>query len=137
MAPRLLLLLCALAAAVLAAGCGEDSNEAGAPAPSAETALVVRFDADGPRGSARPKEATVECGEGDTSRACRAVGRLTPADFGAPPDNVACTEIFGGPETAKISGRLRGEPVSTTLSRSDGCEIHRWETFAGLLEQVG
>jgi hypothetical protein len=136
MAHRLVLLLCALAA--LAAGCGEDEDEASAPPPPrAGTALVVRVDADGPRGSARPEEATVRCREGDTSRACRAAEQLTTADFGPPPDNVACTEIFGGPETARITGRLRGEPVSTTLSRSDGCEIHRWEAFAGLLEQVG
>jgi hypothetical protein len=118
-------------------GCGEDENEAAAPTPSAETALVIRLDADGPRGSARAKEATVRCAEGDTSRACRAAERLTPADFGPAPDNVACTEIFGGPETARISGRLRGEPVSTELSRSDGCQINRWHTFAGLLDQVG
>jgi hypothetical protein len=135
MAHRLVLLLCALAA--LAVGCGEDEDEATAPPPRAGTALVVRLDADGPRGSARPKEATVRCREGDTSRACRTAERLTTADFGPPPDNVACTEIFGGPETARISGRLRGEPVSTILSRSDGCEINRWETFAGLLEQAG
>jgi hypothetical protein len=136
MAPRLVLLLCALAA--LAAGCGDDENEATAPPPPrAGTALVVRVDADGPRGPGRPKAATVRCREGDTSRACRATERLSTADFGPRPDNVACTEIFGGPETARITGRLRGEAVSTELSRSDGCEINRWETFAGLLEQVG
>jgi hypothetical protein len=130
------LLLCLVLA--VAAGCGADEDEPAAPRePEPATTLVVRVDSDGPRGSARPKQATVRCRRGDSSRACRTVARLRPADFGPMPDNVACTEIFGGPETARISGRLRGEAVSATFSRANGCQIHRWETFAGLLEQVG
>ncbi len=129
-----LLLLCALTAVV--AGCADDEDEAAAPA-RAETALVVRVDADGPRGAGRAKETTIRCEPGDTSRACKAAARLKPADFGPLPNDIACIELFGGPQTARISGRLRGEPVSTSLSRSDGCEINRWEGFKALLAQAG
>ena len=135
MAPRLLLLFCVLPA--VAIGCGDEEDESAAPPQRSGTALVVRVDADGPRGPERPKSTTVRCAAGDASKACRAAARLTPANFGPPPDNVACTQIFGGPETARISGRLRGEPVSATLSKVDGCEISRWKTFAALLEQAG
>jgi hypothetical protein len=129
MAPRLVL-LCALLAL---AGCGEDAETA---APAATTELVVRLDRDGPQGPAAPKELRVTCGDGDASAACRAAERLKPRDFSPVPDNVACTEIFGGPQTARISGTLRGERVSATFSRANGCEINRWETVAPLLAEV-
>src|SRR5215210_1232205 len=100
MVPRLLVLLLGLTAVL--GGCGDDEEgEATAPRPSAATALVVRVDADGPRGSGRPKEATIRCRDGDTSRACRAAAKLTAADFGPLPGDVACIELFGGPQTAR------------------------------------
>jgi hypothetical protein len=129
MAPRLVL-LCALLAL---AGCGEDAETA---APAATTELVVRLDRDGPQGPAAAKELRVTCGDADASAACRAAERLKPRDFSPVPDNVACTEIFGGPQTARISGTLRGERVSATFSRANGCEINRWETVAPLLAEV-
>jgi hypothetical protein len=123
-----ILLLCGL---LLLAGCG-DQEEAAA----GTTDLVVRLDPDGPQGPKSAKELRLGCGEGDASAACRAAGRLKPRDFGPVPDNVACTDIFGGPQTARIAGTLRGEPVSASFSRSDGCEINRWETVAPLLAEV-
>jgi hypothetical protein len=128
MAPPLVLLL----ALILAAGCGEEEP---AVAPTG-TQLVVRLDRDGPRGPMAPEELRVDCAAGDASPACRAAERLEPRDFYPVPDNVACTDIFGGPETARITGTLRGERVSATFSRSNGCEIHRWDTVAPLLGQV-
>jgi len=124
------LLLCTL---LLLAGCGD---EEGTAAPGTTTELVVRLDRDGPQGPNAAKELRVTCGEGDASAACRAAERLKPGDFSPVPDNVACTEIFGGPQTARISGTLRGERVSATFSRINGCEINRWETVAPLLAEV-
>ena len=122
------LLLCGW---LLLAGCGDREE-----APARVTELVVRLDRDGPQGPEAAKELRLSCDEGDASAACRAAGRLKPRDFGPVPDNVACTDIFGGPQTARIAGTLRGERVSASFSRSDGCEINRWETVAPLLAEV-
>jgi hypothetical protein len=45
------------------------------------------------------------------------------------PGDVACTEIYGGPQLATISG----SGVDATLSRTNGCEIARWDALAPLL----
>jgi hypothetical protein len=43
------------------------------------------------------------------------------------PADVACTEIYGGPATARVRGTLQGKPVDARFSRTNGCEIARWE----------
>ena len=43
---------------------------------------------------------------------------------------------FGGPETATIKGTIRGQEVDASFSRSDGCEIARWDKVKPLLDQV-
>ena len=48
----------------------------------------------------------------------------------------ACTQIFGGPETATISGEVDGKPVDARFSRSNGCEVARWQAVSALLDQV-
>ena len=48
-----------------------------------------------------------------------------------------CTEQYGGPEQAMITGTYRGEPVSYGLSRTNGCEIGRWESLRFLLPSGG
>ena len=35
----------------------------------------------------------------------------------------ACTELYGGPETAHLTGTLEGEPVDVTITRNNGCGI--------------
>jgi hypothetical protein len=63
--------------------------------------------------------------------ACRQLARLkTP--FAATPKNFACTEIYGGPQQAVVTGRLRGRLVRATFNRRDGCEIERWNRVAFL-----
>jgi hypothetical protein len=51
------------------------------------------------------------------------------------PANVACTEIYGGPATARVRGTLNGESVDARLSRTNGCEIARWGRNAALLKR--
>lgn len=63
--------------------------------------------------------------------ACRQLARLK-APFAGTPKNVACTEIYGGPQQAVVSGRLRGRQVRATFNRRDGCEIERWNRVAFL-----
>lgn len=51
-----------------------------------------------------------------------------------PPDQI-CTEIYGGPETAEISGTIDGKSINTSLNRSNGCAIKRWDDLAVLLNE--
>jgi hypothetical protein len=65
--------------------------------------------------------------------ACRrllAAGRQ--AFLPIPPDT-ACTEIYGGPQTAVVSGTVAGAGVWTKLRRDNGCEIARWDALRFLL----
>lgn len=45
------------------------------------------------------------------------------------PDDIICTEQYGGPETARITGQWAGEPVDLELSRVDGCRIAQWDSL--------
>lgn len=63
--------------------------------------------------------------------ACRRLARLK-APFAGVPKNLACTEIYGGPQEAFVTGRLRRALVRARFNRRDGCEIDRWNRIAFL-----
>jgi hypothetical protein len=63
--------------------------------------------------------------------ACRRLARLK-APFAPTPANVACTQIYGGPQEALVTGRFRGVLVRARFNRRDGCEIERWNRVAFL-----
>jgi hypothetical protein len=50
---------------------------------------------------------------------------------GRNPD-LLCTEIFGGPEVARVSGEIDGQRVETTVDRTDGCGIADWDMLGPL-----
>jgi hypothetical protein len=122
-----------------ATGCGSDDDErAAAPPPRQNgTELTVRVDRDGESGPMQPREAEVRCNGAGDSPACAAAADLDAADFAPVSTEVACTQQYGGPQTARVTGTLRGEPIDATFSRTDGCEITRWEQVSGLLEAAG
>ena len=73
---------------------------------------------------------TLRCGPaGGTlthrATACRRLGALK-APFAPTPKDAACTQIYGGPQEALVTGRFRGHSVRARFSRKDGCEISRW-----------
>ena len=49
---------------------------------------------------------------------------------GAPADQV-CTEQYGGPDVAVITGTLDEQPVDTTVDRTNGCGISDWDDLLG------
>ena len=119
------------------AGCGAESerDDASAPGkPAPETQLTIRVDPDGD-GPEPAEQARISCPGEDP--ACAAAEQLRPADFEPTADDIACTEQFGGPQTATISGSLEREKVDGRFSRQDGCAIARWDKVAPLLEAAG
>ena len=114
--------MCCLAVLALA-GCG--AGQEGTARPAASTELTVRLDPDG-KGPAKARQARVRDAAG-----------LRPADFEPVPDDVACTQQFGGPETARIWGTLEGREVDARFARNNGCEIARWEKVSALLAEAG
>ena len=63
--------------------------------------------------------------------ACARLAKLK-APFAGTPKNVACTQIYGGPQEAFVRGTFRGRRVSTRFARRNGCEIARWDRVAFL-----
>ena len=60
------------------------------------------------------------------ARACRKLAAGGARLFASFPPDTACTEIYGGPQRARIVGTVAGKRVWTTLARTNGCEISRW-----------
>jgi hypothetical protein len=135
---RLAVLLIGLALA--AAACGEDDEQAAAPSPAGGAAsladLKVTVDKDGDGGGAA-KTATVRCDAPTDSDICQAVADLKAETFKPTGGMTACTQQYGGPETATVKGTLEGKPVDARFSRTDGCEISRWNEASKLLEAAG
>jgi aminoglycoside phosphotransferase (APT) family kinase protein len=47
-----------------------------------------------------------------------------------------CTQQYGGPQVAVVTGWFLGREVTSQFSRTDGCEIARWRAMAPLLGGV-
>jgi hypothetical protein len=46
----------------------------------------------------------------------------------------ACTQIYGGPDVATITGEIDGKLVKATIGRADGCGVNDWDNLlSGLL----
>ena len=48
-----------------------------------------------------------------------------------------CTEIYGGPQRARIVGVVAGKRVWSTFARTNGCEIDRWRRVSPWLLPPG
>jgi len=138
------LLLLALAC-LAATACGSDESAAPTATTAGEpggTSLTITVD---PGSDGEPQEYTLVCDppggdHPDPDAACAALAEATAGETGAldpvPPD-LACTEIYGGDQTAVIEGMLDGEPVRAELSRINGCEIARWDALQPVLVEPG
>jgi Subtilisin inhibitor-like len=109
--------------------------------PSGATALRVTYWED----SAQPTESstwTLRCSPaaGSLARPARACARLAAGGtklFAPIPRNAVCTEIYGGPQRARIVGTLHGRRIWSTFARSNGCEIDRWQRISPWLVPPG
>ena len=131
---RLLALPFALIVVALLAACGGEIDQA-SPAQG-ETRLIIELWPSGQdTGTASRAELTCDPPGGDLAdpvAACQALQNQREALEVLPADAV-CTQIYGGPETAVITGTLDGEAIEVRLSRANGCEIDRWEQLRPVL----
>jgi hypothetical protein len=51
--------------------------------------------------------------------------------------DLLCTQIYGGPQVARVVGTVKGRRVAVSLHRRDGCGISRWDKLAPWLVPPG
>ena len=143
-----LVVLAACASGGTQAGGGQAGGQTSGPTSAGETTtgpdggieraqndLLVEID----RGDGGPIERyTLTCVgfvEGDLPDAEAACAHLDGLDepFAPLPADAVCTEQYGGPQTAHVTGLWRGEPVDLELSRTNGCRISQWDRLGPLL----
>lgn len=73
----------------------------------------------------------------DPEAACTILGAHGERALPPKREDVACPQVYGGPEKATVTGMWRGQRVRSTFSRTDGCEISRWDLMQGLLPRAG
>ena len=121
-------------AALAATGCMSRSTSSGsgtgtAPVSPANTKLEISVSIGG--SEAPTKTWTLECPDGGTlpnpEQACAKLAVLDDP-FAPVPKDKACTQVFGGPEEADVTGTFRGDPVNAHFSKGNGCEIARWHS---------
>ncbi|HVM15969.1 MAG TPA: SSI family serine proteinase inhibitor [Gaiellaceae bacterium] len=126
---RVALAAAVLAAAVLAAPAAATPLDRltvtvwhdGRPGPSETWTLHCR-----PTGGTHPARAS----------ACRTLARLD-APFRPVPRDAVCTQIYGGPQEALVTGTFRGQRVWARFNLRGGCEIARWNRLSPLLPRGG
>ena len=55
------------------------------------------------------------------------------APFAPVRKDLACTQVYGGPAEALVTGRFRGARVRAHFNLRDGCEVGRWNRLRFLL----
>ncbi|WP_046469226.1 SSI family serine proteinase inhibitor [Allosalinactinospora lopnorensis] len=120
---------------------GEGDSDGAAP----ETELTIELSLDEEAGAGETPEGfeegtwTLTCSPAggdhpDPEAACADLEEAGEEAFEEIPDDQVCTEIYGGPETARVSGHVGGTEVDTEFNKSGGCEIDRYKEMGAVLE---
>jgi hypothetical protein len=123
----------AVGVGLLAVACGDDADDRPV---AARTDLRVTVWPQGRQGDAPSQSWTLRCEPAGGTHpaaeaACRALAANERALRPVPPD-VGCTQIFGGPQVARVTGTYRGNAITAWFNRTNGCEIARWDRLAPL-----
>ncbi|MEU2135074.1 SSI family serine proteinase inhibitor [Streptomyces sp. NPDC018352] len=57
--------------------------------------------------------------------------------FAPVPKNALCTMQHGGEAAARVTGTWQGRRIDAVFSRTNGCEISRWNNLGPVLPNVG
>lgn len=134
---RALLLLVLLVACDFSEDVARPGLSPGPRGDGGRAANDLRIALDRGDGSA-PQELTLVCDAAASGthpspqQACEQLERLG-SPFEPLPDGVVCTEQYGGPQSARVTGSWQGQPVDLRLSRIDGCRAAQWDRLGPLL----
>jgi hypothetical protein len=135
-----------LAAAALG-GCGEDDEPPARPGAttttsSGEIELSIRYD----DGAGKKATALLTCrgnvqraggfldGKAPVSELCAKARSIRQLLTTQPDKDRMCTQIYGGPETARVTGTIDGQSVDRRFARTNGCDIADFTAAAALLQ---
>jgi hypothetical protein len=122
---------------VVGCGAGGSSPDAGS---TGATDLKITYWAEG-KTAGPAKKWTLRCAPagGTLPRAAAACDRLAAMrnPFAPVPRDVACIDLYGGPQVALVTGTFRGRPLWTQLQRRNGCEIARFKRLSFLVPGAG
>ncbi len=101
---------------------------------SAVTSLRITYWANGDM-SKEGKAWTLRCEPArgtlaQPAAACRKLAAGGRKLFAPVPRSAVCTEIYGGPDTARIVGVVEGRAVWASFNLTNGCHIERWNRFS-------
>lgn len=108
---------------------------------NAELSILVKATAD-----ATPASFTLVCQGGapaaesnlpTAAAACTALKKNPALLERAPKSGQACTQQYGGPQTATVTGAVDGKAVESSYSLTDGCEISAWDAVRDILGSAG
>ena len=130
--PMRLLALIALLAAV---GCGAGTSAPAAGSTGA-TDLKITYWTQG-RTASPAKKWTLRCAPAGGTHpqavsACRKLGTMSNP-FAPIPKDAMCTDQYGGPQVALVTGSFRGRALWIQLANRNGCEIARFKRLSFLV----
>ncbi len=117
------------------------SGGASLAGPQTGSALRITYWEDGAKPGASTTW-TLRCGPPrgtlpQPARACRRLASAGAKPFAPTPENAVCTEIYGGPQKARVVGTVGTTRVRATFARTNGCEIARWNRISPWLVPPG
>jgi hypothetical protein len=133
--------LALFAVPLLAVACGAtaststvtpQASASASPGPTTELKIVVD------EGTGKTDTWTLTCDPAggshpDPSAACAALAAKGRTALPPVPKGIMCSQLYGGAQTAKLTGSWDGKPVNASFSRQNGCEVSRWKALEGLL----
>lgn len=117
---------------------GSPSESASTPPDPAPTELSITTSLSAEAAATEQRSYLLTCDppggdHPDPAAACAVIAELGAEAFTPPPKDQQCTQQYGGPQTASVTGVVDGVAVQTTIDRTDGCGIARWDALAPVL----
>ena len=129
--------LAPLLAGLLLAGCATSTPQTAPASPSTDLKISISFD-----GKSVDNEYHLQCREAratesstlpNANDACELLVKNPELLTSKPAEQQTCTEIYGGPVTAKVKGKIGDQPIQANFDRHNGCAISIWDSLAPLL----